>query len=242
MDKDKLTFFLAQTTGAPELQHDCPEDELLAAYMEGVLSDVSHGQFENHLADCAWCIERVGMLGRAHESDAQEQVPEPLLARAGKMVNSSGQSASGWRRAHAWAVAAAVVLTIGFMVSKSTLYEGKPHSVSRNNAETSQSTRSIAPGALQTTQPSTGNNISVEFSDGVFSWTPVNDSLFYQVQIVTAEGDLLWRERVNAEQWNPPGELVLSAGEEYFVRIDAFVSETRSVKSDYVAFMFPERR
>jgi len=242
MEKDKTRYLLRQTTGVPERQPDCPQDELLAAYMEGGLSDAGHREFEDHLADCAWCLERVGILGRANESDTQEQVPELLLARAGRIPNPSRQSVSIWRRAPALAAAAVLVLTLGFLVSNPAFRDKVLQPVSNGNVNTTQITRSIDPGGLQPAQHTSGNNISVEFADGMFKWTPVNDSMFYQVRIVTAEGDLLWRERIHGEQWKPPGGLVFSPGEEYFVRIDAFLSETLSVNSDYVAFRTPERR
>lgn len=242
MEKDGPRSLLRQTTGVPERQPGCPQDELVAAYMEGGLSDAGHRKFEAHLADCAWCLERVGILGRANESDTREQVPELLLARACKIPNPSRHTVSKWRNAPALAAAAVLVLTLGFLVSNPAIRDTASQPVSSGDMDITQSTRSIDPGGLQPTQYSPGNNISVKFADGMFEWTPVNDNLFYQVRIVTAEGDLLWRERVLGEQWKPPGGLVFSPGEEYFVRIDAFLSETMSVNSDYIAFRTPERR
>jgi hypothetical protein len=242
METDKLKSLLGEMTSDPERQYDCPEDELLAVYMDGGLSEVSHREFEDHLADCAWCLERVGIMGRAHESETQGQVSELLLARAGNIVDSPRQPMSRWRRAPAWAAAAVLVLTFGFLASNTTFHGSVPQPESRGDADTAQSTRSVDPAGMQSAQRLTANNISVELSDGVFSWTPVNDSQFYQVRIVTAEGDLLWQERVHDEHWKAPEGLVFSPGEEYFVRIDAFLSENLSVNSDYVAFRTPERR
>jgi len=217
MEKDKIKSLLRQTTGVPERQPDCPQDELLATYMEGGFSDASHREFEAHLADCAWCLERVGILGRANESDTQEQVPELLIARAGRIPNPSRESVSKWHRAPALAAAAVLVLTLGALVSNLAFRDKAPDPASSGNMETTQSTRSVDPGGLQPAQHSPVNNISVKFVGGMFEWTPVNDSMFYQVRIVTAEGDLLWRERVSGDKWKPPGGLVFSPGEEYFV-------------------------
>lgn len=242
MEKDKLESLLERSNGAPERQPECPQDELLAAYMEGGLSDASHREFEAHLADCAWCLECVGILGWAHEIGVQEQVPELLLARAGRIVDPSRQAVSRWRRAPAWAVAALLVLTLGSLLSNPVFRDKVPQPAASGKVDTTLKTRSIDPVGMQPAQHSPGNNIGVKFAEGVFKWTPVNDSLFYQVRIVTTEGDLLWRERVHGEHWKPPGGLVFSSGEEYFVRIDAFLSENLSVNSDYVAFRPSERR
>jgi hypothetical protein len=82
--------------------------------------------------------------------------------------------------------------------------------------------------------PQEGMTISSDA--GVFIWTAVPGSLFYQIRIVSDEGDLVWQERINGTQWGLPAELLLAPGAEYFVRVDAYLAEAKTLKSDYVLF------
>jgi hypothetical protein len=56
------------------------------------------------------------------------------------------------------------------------------------------------------------------------------------VRIVSDEGDLLWQEQVNETRWKLPAELVLTADTEYYVRIDAYLAESKALSSDYILF------
>jgi hypothetical protein len=67
-------------------------------------------------------------------------------------------------------------------------------------------------------------------------WPRVEDSLYYRIRIVSDEGDLLWQDRAQSNRWPLPTALELEAGQEYFIRVDAFVSRSRSISSDFVPF------
>ncbi len=237
MDRDELKFLL-ESRGVPERQPGCPADELAASYIEGGLRETAHRAFEAHLAACAWCIERIGILGRAMQHEAETSVPDLALERARRMAGETESPAWTWRLAPAWApalaAAALVVLAIGLMM-RDQASTGGPDASSPPTAEV-PTTRSIDPGAMSPGSLSPRDHIRVTGSGAAFDWTPVKDSLYYQVRIVSDEGDLLWLERVHGTQWALPGELALTGGGEYFVRVDAFLSETRSVNSDYVLF------
>jgi hypothetical protein len=78
--------------------------------------------------------------------------------------------------------------------------------------------------------------------DGTFEWTPVPESLYYQLRIVSDEGDLIWQGRVDGTQWALPSDLPLVPGSEYFVRVDAYLAEAKAVNSDYFLFQVGESR
>jgi len=54
--------------------------------------------------------------------------------------------------------------------------------------------------------------------------------------LATREQQIVVAERVTGTEWRPPGRLALHPGAEYFVHVDAFLSEARSVSSDHVPF------
>ena len=67
-------------------------------------------------------------------------------------------------------------------------------------------------------------------------WTASESARFFQIRIVSDEGDLIWTERVNSRHWQPDDSITLEEGREYFVRVDAYISRTRYLSSDYVPF------
>ena len=75
MNAAELKALLKQSTVPAERQPGCPDDNAVASYSDGGLSERDHGRFEHHLADCAYCTERVGILGRAREAETTVQVP-----------------------------------------------------------------------------------------------------------------------------------------------------------------------
>lgn len=221
MKKDELISLLKQPIGAVERQPDCADDYRLASYVDSCLSERDHGRFEQHLADCAWCIERVGIIGRAREAETTGAVPKPVRIR--------------WRAAPRWAVAAVVVLAIGVVSQLNSPYQA-------TQAVQIRETRNLDLGALGPSFLSPREGMTITPDAGVFNWTAVPDSLYYQVRIVSDEGDLLWKERVNATQWGLPGELSLAPGAEYYVRVDAYLAEAKTLNSDYLLFRIEKRQ
>jgi hypothetical protein len=69
-----------------------------------------------------------------------------------------------------------------------------------------------------------------------FRWTEVAGSPYYDVRIVTDDGAVVVRERVAGTTWQPPAQLRLQPGAEYFVHVDAYPSGDKAVSSDHVPF------
>jgi len=64
----------------------------------------------------------------------------------------------------------------------------------------------------------------------------VPGSLYYDIRLVDAEGFMIWQDRVEDTQRNLPSHLELLSGEQYFVRVDAYLAEAKSVSSRHVQF------
>ncbi len=245
MNTDELKSLLKQSQETVERQLDCPDDHTLASYIDGGLSERDHGRFEHHVADCAYCTERVGALGRAREAESTAQVPELLRARSGKLANAPGTKNAPinpaiWRKAPRWAAAAVVVLAIGvlsqFYSPSLNRQEVSPSNETPGQPARIRETRNMDPGATGPSFLSPLEGMTIIPDGGVFNWTPVHDSLYYQLRIVSDEGDLVWQERVDGTQWALPAGLSLSPGAEYFVRVDAYLAEAKALNSDYVLF------
>jgi len=227
MNHDKLKGLLKETTDELQRLSDCPDDYQLASYMDGGLSEADHSSFENHTADCDYCIERIGILGRARESEETINVSKQNVGQSG--IRST------WQAAPRWAVAALVVLAVGFLVIRQSPDLIPPAEIDFTNAEiaTERFVQQVSPfpEILSPLEDSL-----VDPHNFVFKWRSVPDSLFYDIRIVSDDGALISRERVWATQWQLPADMGLQAGAEYFVRVDAYVSEGKAVSSEHTLF------
>lgn len=231
MDHEQLKSLIRRTSPIQRRPSACPQDEALASYMEGGLREPDHAEFERHLADCAWCMDRVGILGRARASEAMEAVPEFTLARARRLAGPHSDPKPAWRRhVPRWAAAAIVVLALSLAMRAPS---PEPPAGDPNGLRTQRNIQPLSP-VPKLLNPS--DDALVDLAHARFEWSPVADSLYYRVRIVSDAGDLLWQERVRETHWNPPPGLQLRTGGDYFVRIDAYLTEAKSVSSDYTAF------
>lgn len=244
MDRIELKSMLRRPTEAAERQPGCPVDEKFASFMDGGLSEQEHEHLMKHLADCAFCLERVGMLSRASDADTIARVPELLLVRSRKLAAPRQTAAARkltWGVAARWAAAAAVVLAIGLVARQAPV--PAPQSAPAGQQVTDyRQTRNIDPNALGPGILSPHEGATISSRNGLFRWSTVPDSLYYQVRIVSDEGNLVWQERVNGTQWKLPPSLALAPGAEYFVRVDAYLTESKALNSDFVPFTVSEAR
>jgi len=220
----------------------CPEDQEIAEYFDGAATVVERIKLENHLTDCRFCLARIGMLQRLQADPVGKRVPEEGLAAAKLMGHGQVRRR---KLAPAWAAAAVVVIAVGVYSQLATfvpvgrevlprMHESEPSGAPRE-------TRTIDPTALGPRFLSPEEGMAVSSGDGVFRWTAVPNCLYYQLRIVSDEGDLLWQVRVDGTEWKLPSGLALSPGAEYYVRVDAFMSEAKYLQSDYLLFRFEDR-
>jgi len=209
----------------PQPDSWCPADEVLASYVEGGLSETTHQQFERHLALCDWCMERIGLVGRAADDALEAALPNLVLMRARKLVDATDPR---WAltRAPVWLAAAAVLLVVGLVI----LQRQAPPGV---DASPSSAVRHVDPLALNPDVLSAGEGISIAMQPGRLAWTPVNGTLYYEVLVVDEVGDLIWEAKVQEPEWLLPEGLQLARETRYFVRVEAYLSESQAVTSEF---------
>jgi len=212
MNKQKLTNLLNILDENAALRTpDCPGDHEIAASVAGQLPAQARDQFQRHVADCDFCIRQVGLLSRLHEVEPDQRVSEFFLARARRMGGSHTRPIL--RYAPRWAVAAVVVLAVTFAMNWDLLTApvpevtsaGSPVRVSRNMDPQQSRNLNSRLGAPQVLAPA--NGATIDPGSLVFRWSEVPDSLFYDIRVVTDEGDLLWQERVEATELGFPAHL-----------------------------------
>ena len=223
---------------------NCPDDLELAAAADGQLSEGSMQELTLHLADCDSCTAQLGLLKRLHESEPEQQVTEFVLARARRMGVNSKRPAI--RHAPRWAAAAVIVLALSLVFNWDL--PGPDGSEAMNTAPDlgsrvieQRQIRNLNLDALGPRVLAPSNGAIVDPGGLVFRWSDIPESLYYDVRIVTDEGDLLWQAQVEDTKLGLPDNLQLNPGTEYFFRVDAYLASAKRVSSQHVLFTIGEQ-
>jgi hypothetical protein len=216
MDRKHLIYSLQNSAaGKHERTAFCPDDHDIAAFVDGALDDAARILIDRHLPDCPACVSRVGLLTRLLREDQANA------------ANPASTPAITWRQtAPKWAVAASVVLAIGWLAWSPPINDFGDYATVRNVGS------ALTPPEILA--PSTG---VLGSRDGfVIRWTEVPGSLYYEVRVVTDTGDLLSKARVEKTRWVIGEEIALEPGREYFIRVDAYLSDSKTVSSQHIPF------
>jgi hypothetical protein len=86
--------------------------------------------------------------------------------------------------------------------------------------------------------PQEGSGIAPE--ELKFSWQAVEQSVFYEIRLVTADGSLMWEKRLEATSVRLPADVRVADGRKYFVWVRAYLPEGKTLKSSTVGFTVGE--
>lgn len=224
MNEEKTQKIISRSRPASQESEDCFEAEQLASFLEGSLTGGVRNRAEKHLSDCTYCLDRVAAIVRS-EGDSSDEIPAGLVEKADSIPPKQRI-----RRYPRWAAAAVAVLAVGLSLQQLLpVREAGIHSDTRQVRYSDRN--ALQPQVLA---PEEGSVIFP--SEQVFRWTEVPGSLFYDVRLVSPDGDLVTRERVHETRWLIPGSLGLEPGAEYFVRVDAYLNDSKFLSSDHVVF------
>jgi hypothetical protein len=216
----------------------CPDDHQIAAAIDGTLKRVDRDAFERHVSDCDACIARIGVLNGLRAVEVMEPVPDITLARAKRIARRARVS----RHVPRWATAAVVVLALTFAYDRYSPDDHDPDAsvsalppVATPQADF-RPKRNIAPNEFIPKVLTPIEGALIDPGKTLFRWTDISGSLYYDVRVVTWEGDMVWQERVNGTEWWLPDKLELESGAEYYVRVDAYLAEAKNIRSRHVLF------
>ena len=243
MDDGKLTQLLrhdsADLTAATPF---CPEDALIAAYFEGALEQPQRGRLRNHLVECRFCRARLGNLARSTSARDNPQVPAQLLAQAKQIGRQVTPSKRNWQ-APAWAAAAVLVLSLSLVFSgqwRNAPGNATTQPVISASEEGSRELRSLGriPSEIRMIEPTPGTTL---MPGTAVRWVGVPGIDHYDLFILSANGDVVWAERLNAAYWSPRGAQGLVSGDRYYLRVEATLRDGTTVSSRHMGFRFAER-
>lgn len=220
-------------------------------FVDSQLDPGARQRLEVHLADCDFCLGQVAALEQLEELGAAIEVPTGWRARAEAAAKPATGMALGpaWRWA-AVAASACVVLAVTLWWRKPQgppvlpLGPSSPSATSRSApppsaTEPSPPVRAARNRRIPAVQPEIlfpGDRSVTGLSAIRFRWKAVPPALFYEIRLVTAQGDMVWEGRAEGTEAMLPARIQLSPGKIYFAWVVAYLPEGKTVKSATVEF------
>ena len=226
----------------------CPDEGQLAAYVDQQLIGAERERVESHIAKCDSCLEQVGFLTKQSQVVAQP-APLLLLHRAEQLKTAASENSPlEWK----WVTVAAAIciVAIGVAVWREARppIQERPINVATaqkqpaqvvpdsSNSDTETAVRSLSSNASLPVVLSPQAGATVHASDFIIRWEPIPNASAYEVRLVTANGDLVWRKRVHENSVNPP-HATLRPGVKYFVWVRALLPDGKTQQSAAVGFI-----
>lgn len=203
----------------------CPDEHQIAAYADGTIPESAREDVELHLADCERCTLLAGTLSRL-EIESTDRPPAEVLEQAERLVRPKSDR---WTRYLPHLAAAAVlVLAVG-------VFFGQRDQATVRTDDDFRTTRGIAGSPrMEVLAPAAG--AGVHATDFEVRWTDIPDTRYYLVRIVTSSGALVTEQRVTDTRWRPGSGVHLQAGQDYYVRVEAYPAVGASTGSVHVPF------
>lgn len=208
----------------------CPDEQILAAFVDGQLAEPSRDETIAHLDTCAVCFDRVAAIANAAETSA---FVSPQLVRA---VTRSPRGLPGWRTwAPAGAVAAGVLL--GVAVWRPSSPAVPPESPSPSAEPVRSRDGAVVTPVVEV--PRDDEPLAAGFQ---VRWRAPESVAFVEVKLTTAGGDVLWSTEVQGAASHlevpvaPPGDGIA------YLWVTAHLPEGRKVSSNVVRIRGVARR
>jgi hypothetical protein len=93
---------------------------------------------------------------------------------------------------------------------------------------------SATPPHLGVVSPAEGATVSPGRLE--FRWQGIPSAAYYEVHLVTSDGNVVWLGKADGTSLRPPPGITLEAGQKYFVWILAYLSGGGTIKSAAVPF------
>ncbi len=199
----------------------CPDDQTLAALVDGQLTDASRHETVLHVDTCAICFDRVATIAAA--ADATPFV-SPQLLKAGAGVSAGRRP---WRvLMPAGAVAAGLLLAVAVWRAPSPeLGSDGPASL---DPVRSRGASVVAPvvEAPRDDEP----------QDAGFAvrWQSPDAAVFSEVKLTTADGDVIWSTEVQGATSQVAVPVAPPANATAYLWVTAHLPEGRTVSSNVV--------
>lgn len=202
----------------------------IARYVDGRLSDEERRDVETHLAECPRCRNQVAAVHQILENGAEQEPtlhPEVRVQAEALGRNEGDDEATGqpWARRPV-AIAMAVALLLGVAALLYGQFQEPAPSQLRASSD--------AP-ALTVQAPADGATVSER---PVFECAVVSEALGYRVTLRTADGTVVWEGDTTAARVRLPADVSLTAGETYLWQAEALRADGTTLQSNARTFTY----
>ncbi len=207
-----------------------PDENDLARYVDGRLTDAERQDVEAHLADCPRCREQVAATYRylTQETDDPPAVPPEIRRRAEAVGTASTDEESVgslFGRRPLTIAAAILALLVGIGVLVWHVQSPPPSRLRSTGEQAALSVRAPADGATVSERP-------------VFVCDSVADAVGYRVTLRRADGTVMWEEDTTAVRVSLPPDVSLEEGQQYLWRAEALRPDGSTLRSNVRTFTY----
>ena len=251
-DDDLLVRYPQGGKGPARRGWRCPGEGVIAAYLDRVVNDADRSRIESHLADCEYCRSLVADVVTTQRSDPPA-MPLGLTSRAIASI------APGARRGRWILLPGAALAGVAFVVIATVMLRSPqqligpapsapsapviaksepPSTVSHPVADVVRKVTSavVLPSLIFPKPDSVVTHDQLEFK-----WKPVPRSRYYELHVVTPEGEPVWEAQSEAAFLNVPSDVRLRDAS-YFVWISAYLDDGRVEESAVIRFQVAASR
>lgn len=219
-----------QSLEVSEKSRFCPDAQVLAEFFQGALGNQHRDRIERHIADCPYCRSEIGMLERVDADHTVNEIPADVLASAKKLGKGARTKPSRVRRLgipiSIGVAAALAMIFIAPRLAEDPASSGSPAPVDSRELRGLPDAPADSPAILS---PAEGSMVDV--SELQIEWTPMPGALFYELQVMSEGGEILFDQRVEGTQWGWEADRELIAGRDYYLRVVAHLDDGRELKS-----------
>lgn len=228
----------------------CPTEQQLAEYADQQSIGADRQVIELHLVGCDRCLRQLGFLVRNSGAEPAN-VPEELLQRAQRLGGRKPRGLFfpwGWATVATGALAGLLVI---FMIGGRPGQKVAPTQVRGNSAIVSQPTAPvILPPAGETSAdrgtsagtaqqlllfPQAGQTVAA--GDLTFRWNGAANANFYELQVLSDDGDVIWETHTRSSSAKLPASVHLLKSRTYYVRLRIHGSQDKIEESKTVPFI-----
>lgn len=230
--KDLLVLRLAELRPRTPF---CPDDQEMGEYFDCRMAEAGRFALEQHLADCRYCMARVGMLYRQQQEDTDPRIPGDVLATAKQL--RPAKSPRRWHPAPAWAAAAVIILTLSLVLH----FDRLPRLEPGTGAGITPADAAASSGLRNISRAGTRLDILFPAPEAVvrpgspIRWSAAPGAVGYDVFILSASGDSLWTGRLQSSEWTMREIADLPAGSEFYFLVEAELPDGSVARSQHLA-------
>lgn len=226
----------------------CLGEQAIAAYVDNALGQRKRIRVEAHLAKCERCrhiVADIVKLQRALDLDT----PPTEVARVQVRVAPASYAPTRrfWVPAGAIAVLILIAVSIGVLQQRRDLLilpPRRPSAPTVAKVEPATPSSGAVPDMVREREvleprpvlllPPEGSAVTGQRLE--FNWKPVAHARYYEIRVVTSDGDLRWEGQTTKSALGLPSNVALRSGS-YFVWITAYLMDGRVSKSSPVRFL-----